>query len=90
MMFGMTVLDLLETMVERFVANRGAGLARLEAFAMELVVMVGMLRSGFDGLEAMPASPAPTTPMISRRFMLQSPFLNTQSYKRHGSAETPG
>jgi hypothetical protein len=43
MMFGMTVLELVETMVERLVANRGAGLARLEAFAMELVVMVGML-----------------------------------------------
>jgi len=47
MMFGMTVLDLAETMVERLVANRGAGLARLEAFAMQFVVMVGMLRSGF-------------------------------------------
>ena len=43
MMFGMTVLELVETMVERLVANRGAGFARLEAFAMELVVMVGML-----------------------------------------------
>ena len=47
MMFGMTVLELVETMVERLVANRSAGFARLEAFAMELVVMVGMLRSGF-------------------------------------------
>ena len=47
MMFPMTVLDLLETMVERLVANRRAGLARLEAFAMQLVVMMGMLRSGF-------------------------------------------
>ncbi len=47
MMFGMAVLDLVETMVERLVANRSAGLARLEAFAMEFVVMMGMLRSGF-------------------------------------------
>src|SRR5208282_4802852 len=43
MMFGMTVLDLAETMVERLVANRGAGLARLEAFAVVFVVMMRVL-----------------------------------------------
>jgi len=43
MMFGMTVLELVETMVERLVANCGASLARLEAFAVELVVVMRVL-----------------------------------------------
>jgi len=45
-MVGVTIFDLLEAVMERFVADRGARLARLETIAMQLVVMVGMLRSG--------------------------------------------
>jgi hypothetical protein len=49
MMFGMAVLDHVETVVEGLVADRGARLARLEALAVELIVVVGVLRTGLRG-----------------------------------------
>src|SRR5208337_5293496 len=45
-MFGVAVLDLVEAVMKRLIADRGACLARLEAIAMQLVMMVGMLRLG--------------------------------------------
>ena len=54
MVFGMAVLDLVETVVERLVADRGAGLARLEAFAMELVVRDTVQRKPRVELGAVP------------------------------------
>jgi hypothetical protein len=44
-MLGVTILELLETMMERLVADCGAGLARLVALTVQLVVMVGVLRT---------------------------------------------
>ena len=46
MMVSVTILDLLETVVKRLVAHGGTRLAGLEAIAMQLVVMVGMLGPG--------------------------------------------
>ena len=41
---GVTILDLLEAVMKRLVADRGACLARLEAITVQLVVVVGVLR----------------------------------------------
>jgi hypothetical protein len=45
-MVSMTILDLVEAVMERLVADRVALLARLDAITMQLIVVVGMLRSG--------------------------------------------
>ena len=72
-MLSVTILDFLEAVVERLVADRGARLAGLEAIAVQLVVVVGMLRRDSVAPSAMPARPAPATPRISRRFIVKSP-----------------
>ncbi len=73
----MAVLDLVEAVMKRLVANRGARLACLEAMAMQLVVVVGMLRAGLAPDAAIkPTAPTPRTPNKSRRSMVFSLMWN--------------
>jgi hypothetical protein len=50
-MVGVTILDLVEAVMERLAADRGALPARLDAIAMQLIMVVRVLRSGLSRLQ---------------------------------------